>query len=416
MLWVELDGVTMRKFLERTRYDVLVGLGPVFGGGLAGWLTRDLSSTTQIISVALGGIIFLIAFVAIAQILRPRFEIKSNSLRSVFAQKLNEDIKRFEDSDTAMRARKVKMLSDSRRVIQAADLDPLLAASTVKMKQVEKWLSDTQISEIPFTEIITKKHPDKVIRELVARVSKATDRQPLVVNTSTVEPGCVALVEKLKSFGLRIVHEFDDINGIDQASSLISERPIAASFVPYSTIFMSEFSPAIVGRFSFMCPINTEDQQILAKRDITGRYDLSNIAVPNRGSGHFQLMVMKNAEIIDHSVGNVVDINHFSSSITNDGSILYEPVASIALETKSASEPWGFVTSDPYHVDLILVANDQILGGASSAFRQLVIFAMWVMKNEHKSNAKLAKKLYKIKPIKRAFEHSHDHLLSILRK
>jgi len=407
----------LKKFFQTNGYEFIIGLGPLLGVALGGWMTRNSVVSHQIISVTAFGAIFLLLSVLFGRVLTSRYTINSNTLRSVFTKKMYQDILRFADSNSAMKDIQYRLDIESQHAIESAHRDEVLSSEVTSMEQSLLWLRKMDTNSISFVEIMDRRSPSIIIQDLVSNVlSEIGSSTRLKINTSIAEPGCVALVEALRTYGLPIDHEFDDANGMVQAITLSSARTFAASFIPYSTVFLSSQRDRITQQYELVCPVTTEDQQILAPRDQYGRYRLENIVFPERGSGHFQQLGMKASGALAVDEGKSISLNLFKDSSDNFARILFEPIASIALETQRQTGQCGFVTTTPYAVDIVLIVNRKILGNAFDGFRQLVIYAMWQIKSDLIQKGKVKPKLFKRRDVRKAFETANEYFSDILKK
>ncbi len=407
----------VKKFIQSNGYEFIIGLGPILGAALGGWIARNSVVSYQIIMALVFGVSFWLIFILIGRALTGRYIIKANTIRSVFTRKMHQDILRFADSNSAMIDIQNRLDTESQQAIKSARRDEVLSDEVASMEQCLIWLRKMDTNTISFVEIMDQRSPSIIIQDLVSNVlAEIGAGTRLKINNSIAEPGCVVLVETLLAYGLPIDHEFDDANGMVQAITLSSARTFSASFIPYSTVFLASGRDQITKQYELVCPITTEDQQILAPRDQYGRYRLEDIVFPERGSGHFQQLGMKASGALAVEEGKSIRLNQFKGNSDDYAKILFEPVASIALEAQRQNSQCGFVTTTPYAVDIVLIANRKILGNSFDCFRQLVIYAMWQIKSDLIQKGKVKPKLFKRQDVRKAFEVANEYFSDILKK
>ena len=396
----------MRRLFSTSWYDFIIGLGPILGGAVGLWIAQSADTLLQIISAAAAGALGLVLSILIARAFRPRYKIQSRKFKSVFETKLQQDIARFTDSNTAMQEAVSRMSWDSKRALRAAEFDPVLQQEVKAMEDVRVWFGLNDIATISFSDIVQPNKKRKTLLELVRKASEHFPKQKIRINSSIAEPGCVALVEFLKSLGLNIDHEFHDINGIVQAQTLSSSREFHASFLPLSTVFLNERRENILKRYRFTFPVTSEDQQIVSSRDPSGRFSFENVTIVKRGSGHFQWLGMQAAGSVPAGAGRIVNLSDLGAQ--QRANVLYEPVASINLQTTKSANGCGFITDLPYAVDIILITSKSLSEPAREALGQLIVYAMWFLKQKLISDGQFDRALYKRKDVRKAFEDANE--------
>lgn len=396
----------MRKLFNTSWYDFIIGLGPILGGAAGLWIAQSAETLFQIFSAAAVGTLGLFLSILIARALRPRYKIESRKFRSVFETKLQQDIARFTDSNTAMQEAASRMSWDLKRALRGAELDRVLQKEVGRMEDALAWFGLNEIQNLSFSDIVQQGTKDKILSELVRKVARYFPGQAIRINTSIAEPGCVALIEFLKSSGLSIDHEFHDINGVVQAQTLSSSREFHASLIPLSTVILNENREDILKRYKFAFPVTSEDQQIVSSRDPAGKFSFDDITIVERGSGHFQWLAMQAAGSVSADAGKVVKLSDLGEQ--RRANVLYEPVASINLQATKSANGCGFITDLPFAVDIVLLSSKSLSEPARAAIGQLIVYAMWFLKQKLISNGQLDRQLYRRKDVRKAFEDANE--------
>ncbi len=400
-------------FFTRRWFDLLCGGSAIVGALVGGLAAPSLPGVGTEVGAAVGSAVFWGAALLAGDRFRPRYLIDARTLPVLFEEKLRTDIKRFTDSNTSMDGALSRIHSHVAYMLEALECDEVFA-NDEGFEQLKGWLGQVDASEISFKLVSDRRPPDVLFPQLVDKVRSALCARELRVNSSVVEPGCVALVEFLRGFGLPIYHEFTDINGMEQVRTLSGEREFDVSFVPISTVVLCFDRSSIVDRYRFICPVTSEDQRILSSRDHLGRFCLEQVTVPERGSGHFQILAMRGEGSLSACEVSAVDLAKFQTD-PGDTVVLFEPVASVVREVYRADYDYDFVTSTGFDVDIVLLANADALGEALIPLRQLVVAAMAAIKRlPDVDKRRMARRLYRQQGIREAFETANGHFARIM--
>ena len=185
----------LKGTIRESSYDIWIDMAAALGTVAAGALTYSSGPLIAIVGPAVGGITALALSVFIAKLLRPRYTIKSIKIKDVFVSKLIADVQRFCDSNTSMAASNDRMLEDSEHILGIAQHDDLIVNEVDELMQVRDWLQTGAANKISFNEIMDRGGLESVAKSLVDVVRRRMKVERLKINSSIVEPGCVALVQ-----------------------------------------------------------------------------------------------------------------------------------------------------------------------------------------------------------------------------
>ena len=136
---------------------------------------------------------------------------------------VENDITNFYDSNTSVNEANFRMLYDSKKILSAVKGNKVFTNEVTDVNKAISWLKRGSKSKNSFVELMSREDINEVIQNLVGKIKNSINVDNLIINSSIVEPGCLALIEKMKSLGVPIIHKYKDINGIEQARTLSSE-------------------------------------------------------------------------------------------------------------------------------------------------------------------------------------------------
>ena len=406
----------IKRAFNASRYDVLLAGVSALGAILGVVFTHTRSPLEVAAGSATGTILLLGATVFTVHLVKPRYTIKDKRFKDIFIEKLVSDVNNFSDSNTSVLESNKRMLRDSETILHFANSYSMLEKELDELRLVRDWFKKGTTKEMSFVELMDRRGLSQVARLLAHQVKESITVPELKINTSIVEPGCVGLVEKMRELGLPIIHEFTDINGIEQARALASEVEYSSSFIPFSTVYLSKERIRIIERYKYLRPITWEEQMILGKRNVSGEFSIKRVSCPERGSGHYQLMTMMSNGDFGHSVDNPIDLGHFGDHENGyESLVLYQPIAEIYREVKGLSEHWGYIRSVPFPVDIITIVNEKHFGNGLASFQSLITILMAIMRSDLQKTLDFGNDLCKGEKYRSAFEDATNHFADIIK-
>ena len=202
------------RAMQDSQYEIIVGLANTTGVALGSFISYSHGVIPTIIGAALGGVAFRSFIILTANLLRPRYTISYQKIKSIFILKWKKDIMNFHDSNTSINEANFRMINDSQKILAAIRGENIFKNELTEVKKTISWLEKGSKSKNSFVHLMSREDTGKYINNLVDKVVRLMNVNELKINTSIVEPGCVALIEKMKEVGIPIVHQYNDIEAV----------------------------------------------------------------------------------------------------------------------------------------------------------------------------------------------------------